>query len=1431
MLRWSVCHSYLVLILLVVVACSGSGGCSSGCAACGTTPLPAGFPQSSVITNAASVRVTRPGLDFIGANLGGVASNILKSTGGVVDFDIPSSTSMQTFVFVPVTIKICPNGPNPKSMPPQCIANIEIGMAKLHVDAITKDSIKISGTIPVRLQDLPVNVSLLGDMEVGVGNGQCNNGVPQFDYKDFPVDVELPLVAETLAPRTGYTKVDTKNAVINVNITSNDVAICKPCGLLQAVCDGIFGFIKGVAFNSLIGGVTGQLKTQLENQLCTKPDPTMMPACPTGTQPDAANAKCVFTSDPTTCVPTLLGLDGHMNLAKALAHLSPGTTGGVDFVLASGGDGTTPPDCGTNTTYDPTSMTCKPDPMPPYDGHTPNGLTLGMVGGMIPQPNSACVPQAEARLPMGIPIPDELMRDKQTPWPANDNGPDVGLALAGRFLDFAATSAYNSGVLCLGVSTEQFQAINTGLLSLLVPSLKDLTFEPGSSSPPAAVAITTRPQKPPVIKIGNGTDVNKDPLLGVSLPQFAMDFYVWSEDRYIRAFTYTSDLTIPINLSTGKDPKTNPNGGILPVLGNLGSANGVVTNSDLLQEQPATLAASVQNILSTVAGMFLGNGFKAIDVSTLLKSYGVGLTVPDGGFRKLTKGTDDFLGLFADLQSTPMMMMMRVHPSVRIVDQEVHPEAMGLFDADPAKTPKLHVALSAPEDDGTRAVEYSWWIDDQPHAAWTRERNVTVDSQALFLQGKHVLYASARVVGHPETEDDTPASAPYVIDVLAPSIAVKATDTGAAVHAYDFVSDASELTGRYRLAGANGQPGTWSDWLPLTALDGIATGEATSIDVQVQDAAKNIGTVVQPLIRGRPDPTLGSGSSCGCTVPGSSPDSRVGIVASLALLAMLGGLAVRRRRTTRSHAAVLAMSSLGVVAATTQGCACGSSPGATTGCGADCNSMCGTPGDPGLIGSYTSLATAPDGSLWVAGYDDADLTNSYLWGDLVVGKYDANAKQVQWVTVDGLPDLPSGQCAPNDPTSWRHGLTDAGPDVGLWTSTQVDSSGNVMVSYYDTTNKALKFASSKDGQSWSVHTVMQDPAKDIGRYSKMLLVGDKPVVGFLVMEAGTNGTAKSRLTLATAQSSPPKSPTDWSFQDAVVDDNEACQAQFCPTGQVCVVATGVCQATVTGCTASGMATDCSMTSSIGGAKQACVTVMNAATCSNIAQTSDVHTYPNAAADYISMAQGAQGLGIVVYDRTRGNLVGISNAGNKWTALILDGQMGANTDPMRVDTGDVGVGASLAIGGNGDWHVSYVNGFTEALQYLTVPGGDLTKPGKPEVVDDGIHGDGQPMGMSPINADGQHIMGDDSSITIDSSGNLRIVYQDATVGALREATGTPGMGGAYNWTAKVLSQPTVRFAGFFPHYVPQMSLVENWFRATDHTMNPVVVTGDVAFLSP
>src|SRR5262249_39084669 len=120
-------------------------------------------------------------------------------------------------------------------------------------------------------------------------------GAANFPFREFPLNVELPLVTETRPPRIGYTKLDSEKAIIDIAITKNDVEICDDtCG---GSCQFLTDIIKDIAFNSLIGGVKNQIKDALGSAFCTAPAKTG-PPCPFGSQPDNADPakakKCIF---------------------------------------------------------------------------------------------------------------------------------------------------------------------------------------------------------------------------------------------------------------------------------------------------------------------------------------------------------------------------------------------------------------------------------------------------------------------------------------------------------------------------------------------------------------------------------------------------------------------------------------------------------------------------------------------------------------------------------------------------------------------------------------------------------------------------------------------------------------------------------------------------------------------------------------------------------------------------------------------------------------------------------------------------------------------------------------------------------------------------------------------------------------------------------
>jgi MYXO-CTERM domain-containing protein len=1408
-------RAFTILLFLVVAACSG-GGCSSGCSCAGITPIGRAFPANDQVPNAAAARVTRDGLDFIQTNAPTLAGTLLKSGGGGVEqIDIPDTPeSVAGF-----SVTICPNGSSAGSStsPEICELDANIAGSTFYVDSVTPDDVVVSGILMVRAEDINVSTPL-GNIYIGIGSSlNCDGNTPSSNGSSFsPVGyvglnftITLPLVADTIAPRVGYTKIDGPNIGVSVDTSalSSAIEFCTSCG---SICNDILDGLKDVAFDVLSSTITGYLKTAVQNELCTKASTTTTPACPYGSVD--VSGTCMYGPSNSACLPIELGTDGHIDLSTALQSISPGTMGGLDFLFAAGGNMIpAPSDPIVATSSDPNA--------------TDNGITLGFLGGALPGPQSQCVPPFNNVVPLDIPIPAALEGSHGTD--------DFGIAIAQRFLNYAFGSVYNSGLLCLGVSTASEQELASGLLSLLIPGIKDLVFQWGNPSP-AAAAIITRPQFPPVVTVGDGTSIKTDPLLSIFIKQFAIDFYIFSEDRFVRAFTFTSDLTVPVDLQSSA-------AGLLPVIGSIGVANPEVTNSALLLDKPTAIAGALGSIIGTAASELTG-GLKAINVSSALASYGLSLDIDTIG--KTTQGTDNYLTIWATLATGGAMPIKPVH--VGLKKKTVDPSAMSLTTYDRAKLPSLALHLETDEVPGGAAVEYSYWIDSSTHSAWSTEIEPVVQNDILFFQGNHTLHVTGRLVGHPESEAQAPSDLPFTIDVLPPNIDLQLNEaaTGVTLAAYDFVTPRSDLVARYQTVGWNGVAGGWTDWAPLTSLATFSPGmDSSAVTVEVKDTEGNVGQQTIELIRGRPNPGAVA-SSCSCRVPGgTTPGSTSGVGTTFAWAMGLGLLLVAaavRRRSARSlgkdgrFAAAVGLAAVTVGGALSEGCSCGAAQ--TTGdgqhdagdesaadatgkplCGPTCNQACLPSLPPGLVGAYTSTAKTKSGTIWVAGYNDSAVTSDFsgLYGDLVVGQFDSAKNGVEWVTVDGVPALPKGTCAVYDPTGWRSGISSAGEDVGLWTSLQIDANDHPIVSYYDATNKALKFASSTDGKKWNITTVMQTVGSDIGRYSKMLVISGIPTIAFLIMEPGTGGKLRSKVEVATATSATPTTAADWQFEDAAVDENGPCRASFCTGSAVCIASTGSCETPVTTCKSS-----CD-----GGV---CVSTEAGPSCETPLSASYIDIYPNAFGDYITMANGPSGLGIAVYDRIDGLLEGVSKVAGSWQSQVIDGwtqprmpSTGPDGGTSSDDEGDVGVGASLFIAENGDWHISYVNGTTEALQYILVPGGG--NPTKyPEIVDNGLSLDGT------LFADGLHIVGDDSFIMVDTSGVVTIRYQDATAGTLRYATGTPQPGGTHQWAFHAVSQPGL-FAGFFPHQLAGQDQVANWWRKADPATGNI--SGNVSFVSP
>ncbi len=1373
--------SRLPLLLLAGITAApacGSGGGGCGCA--GVTPLPGGFVNEERIENAAAVRITESGFDFLEANIGTLAGTLLGGgvDGGIVEFPVPESQGSFNVIFTDVNYTVCPGGADANANPPKCIAEIDLGNADLAIQPKAPHNLEVSGVIPFRLQNLPFE-SGIGDMVITLnGNDSCPGENQTYAPVNVTIDISIETDTDPAHARQGYSRV----RINEVAISESDIE-----NAIKLNCDGFLGSIadllKGLIVGQLFGGLQDTLVSSIEEQLCQAANPAVDPACPTGTNNVEGICRYGTTAD-ADCVSIVLGTDGRANLSGLLSGISPGTKGGMDFLLAAGGPSQR--DDGSGYTWGDLNP-------------TNNGATLGMMGGVEPNPISGCVPISELPRPSGLQIPNELIDDNLiNNWPGNVPGPHLGLGVSESFFNYALSGMYNSGLLCIGLSTETVDLLNSGTLGLLAQSLRDL----GIQQETQPIAIVLKPKSPPRVTFGNGTNLTTDPLINLELKDAGFDFYVFSSDRYVRFMTATFDIGAPVNLTVTPE-------GLVPVLDELVIENGVIENNELLKEDPATLAASLQGLLSSQIGGLLGSGLPALDLNGSLSSLGLRLVIPETvegqgspGLRKLEKAGERYLGIFGALEVAPAMQNSMI-TSVELVDTEIDQAGLRGVSMTPSNAPKITVLADVLDDYG-QPVEHQVRVDGGMWKPWTRDRYLHLTGDELRIEGRHLVEVRSRNVGQPYTVDEEPAFLEVLIDTVAPEVKVTEDENGRIkLAAADLVSD-EEVLVRYRF-----DDGEWSKWIKQSALSEIETPEfAEQIEVESKDESGNLGTAQQGLIRGLP---RGDGGGCGCAVPGES-NPRFG--ASLALGALAAILAMARRRNRKAAAPVAAkpaaakpvaakaarklssrtlLASIGLfgVMSTFGGCSCDEStetdPDPTAKCEApDCKTL-----EAGLIGSYTSAALDSKGTLWVSGYNEAFYESAFpKYGDLAVGPLEGAA--VNWTVIDGVPQTPTPDPKKFNVKGFRGGQTEPGEDVGIWSSIAIDpATDRPAVAYFDRTNTALKYAEF-NGTAWEISVVDSAPDTDTGRYAKLAFINGKPVIAYQAIESAASGKITSKVKLATGASN------GFTLEDVVVNANTPCRNGFCTGGSVCVADDGVCASPGSGCNACA-------------ADETCVDIGGSAQCKVALTSQKIEPFPVATGLYVALApDGNGGVGIAYYDRVDGTVNVVNKGADGWTVTVVDG--GPQADGTFSDTG---VGTSLFIDADGTWHLAYVDGYAEALKYASFTNGTLDR----ETVDDGLAVNNVAF------PDGQHVIGDDANVSV-IQGVITVTYQDASSGDLRIAERNPGGDG---WNQRVLE--TEYFGGFFSKQLPDGRVV-SWGRRIEPGAdgNPISV-GNVTVVSP
>jgi hypothetical protein len=990
-------------VVALVVASGGLPGCGGAGCSC-VAPYPAGvtMPEPLIVENGIQVRLTDQGFAFLEQNLGSILAGTLGgglclpgSSLGLLVADVDYCNDdpgryLTGDVPMPASSYYCSDGSV------GCPIELTLNQVDFTLQAPNQILVFIDLTLGINFrftvsEFTGADFSCASDCDLGGSSPGCatpggHGNMVHADNLQMTATIEVNNDPTTRHLSIALVDVTDLSLPLDIGTFSQvdencastwlgDICPALSCGAVEVVGD-------------LLTGLVGFLAPLLEGFLAGFLDPLVQ-----------------------GFVPNPPGAEGVLDLGALLGSLAPPAGASMEISDIAGGD----PAMGTGG-YVPSFVTADPST-------GLNGLEIGvrsaansditimdsMDGRSTPNP---CVPARTFNFPPEIgaaagspartlPFAAEFMADSVPALPGMSY--DVGIGVAEAVLDAGAFNLFNSGGMCLAFGSNLSAMLNTGLFSLLVPSLTNLTH--GESAP---MVMALRPLDPPDVTVGAGSDNDPtSPLITIDIPNLNIDVYAFVEERYVRVFTMTPDLTVQFDLDVQMttDPVTGDvTTELVPVFdpsSGIQFNNVRVTNNEMIAEDAASLEAILPTLITLAAPFISGaiqpialpafNGF-VLNIQEITRVLG---NLPGGA-------THPFLSIFATLAYMP--------PGALIIDVDTVASLRNVFvpPLDAWRATGLPpgtlggtaaAALDAPEVtfdvDGASAVpgaeyEWQWRVDGGLWSHWYPvDEARPVRDPLLWLQGWHDVEVRSRIAGNPWATDMTPEAFRVLIDNVPPRVDVRSDEDAGVleVSASDAVTPAAKLV--YTVRWSDGATSTLDPAAPVLSFAETVTGGAsrTPVALEVRDEAGNTTTRhVDSDTMGfhQNTPTTGAGGGgCGCVVAGgrgSGSGSRSGAPHAVAAVLLLGLFLVLRRRRSGGAADVATTTvpagggasaaacasrasgralppgfltlvvavALGVVFSGLQGCVgcCRRNPGVD--CLQECGPMGGTPNDDGM---------------------------------------------------------------------------------------------------------------------------------------------------------------------------------------------------------------------------------------------------------------------------------------------------------------------------------------------------------------------------------------------------------------------------------------------------------------------------------------------------
>ncbi len=856
----------LWIVLAAFLGCSSMG---SGCSSCGgCTPIPGGFPLDQRQNNAATVKVTKSGLESL-------MQTVMQALGaggtGQITYNLSCmAQSVPIYGGISTTVYICDmdhdNSCDGATDSDTSSRQNEPGHG-VDCQIIAKvDSISIA---PTQNADGTVDVAVTLNAELNTGKIfidtqsvplLCSGGMrcsAEYDSSaPIPITAHVQLTVDSTwhdLLAANVTGLDD----ITKSLNPSDLTIASEPGTCTGLACSVLNndSVKQALFSQLQGMLASKIDDQLDKFRCEAC--ASDGSCPATSTCDSSLGVCYTDQSSRACPPREIGGEGRVDLGSYVASLGGPKSAPLDVYLVAGGR--------------------NPDGTPSVAAQT-GGLVLGMMGGTRAPSPSLCAPPTKWTAPPP-PTPMDFHAEAQTaPAIASYT---MGLALSDNYLNKSFYDAWQSGLLCLDVSASTTSYLTSSLFGTFMPSLGELTH--GQDVP---MMVTLRPLTSPTVLIGRGTtktgangqQVPDDPLLTIQMKSLQIDFYAFIEERYTRLFSLVGDLKLPLSLDF--DPSNNT---VTPVLGDLSTllTNLSVRHEELISDDPSAIEALIPQVIGLVQPALAGV-LKPITLPAV-QGFNIQILAARGSVPNASGPGYQHLALFTNLsQAQPDIVRLDTRATL------VGATMPSLDEARAGAQPLALVGAQAvgihPADSG---FEYDYRVDGGFWSEWQSSSDLRIAAPELALQGTHDIEVRARIAGESASADRTPAVVPFVTDYEPPDVRLALDPDTRTVEtiAHDAVTPDDELAFRYRVAGA-----AWTPWdSPRTfALSQLGTNP--SLEAEAKDTSGHIGRATFGIPAeqiGTPSKAPQSDSTGGCT---SVP---------VAALALAGLLARKKRRKKR----------------------------------------------------------------------------------------------------------------------------------------------------------------------------------------------------------------------------------------------------------------------------------------------------------------------------------------------------------------------------------------------------------------------------------------------------------------------------------------------------------------------------------------------------